>query len=29
MSTLQLKSELHILIDHLQNNDILNAVKTL
>jgi predicted transcriptional regulator len=29
MSTLQLKSELHILIDHLQDNDILNAVKTL
>jgi predicted transcriptional regulator len=29
MSTLQLKSELHILIDHLQDNDVLNAVKTL
>jgi predicted transcriptional regulator len=29
MSTLQLKSELHILIDHLQDNDILNAVKIL
>jgi predicted transcriptional regulator len=29
MSTLQLKSELHILIDHLEDNDVLNAVKTL
>jgi predicted transcriptional regulator len=29
MSTLQLKSEWHILIDHLQDNDALNAVKTL
>ncbi len=29
MSTLQLKSELHILIDHSQDNDVLNAVKTL
>ena len=29
MSTLQLKSELHILIDHLQDNDLLNAVKIL
>jgi hypothetical protein len=29
MSTLQLKTELHILIDHLQDNDVLSAMKTL